>query len=229
MGRRLRSAVPAAFGLLLAWTATAQAHGGGPTGTQTGNLSFLDPAPAGISYEWTLLMARGQKAEVVYFVGAKSWNEPLQPEGLKGWTHWSNWIALELVRPAKVKITVQRQQGVVINSGGTASVARYALVPAVSVYRGWDETTEFEAHVYNSAGNFWSTIEYMGSNIDRKGRGKVTYKAKLPAGHYSIVIGGNPPSRGAASNYPAEDCDPVDPICYQYTGFHGYRASINVR
>lgn len=216
----------------------ARAHGGIP-GTDTGNLSWDDPAPLGISYEFTLLMARRQKSEIIHFVGAKSWSEPENPTGLKGWTHTSTWIALDLVQPARVKILVQRQQGVVNfmgpawpsppDPGAAAAMTRSDLVPAVSLYREWDETTEFEDHRYNSSGNFWSTIEYVGSADNPRARPKVVYKAKLPAGHYSIAIGGNPPSRGPASAYPLETCDPTNTTCYRYTGLHGFRATITAR
>ena len=72
----------------------------------TGSLSFADPAPLGIGYEWTVLMHRRETMEMVHAVGAKSWQEPSNPDGAKGWTHTSNWVALELVEPATVKIVV---------------------------------------------------------------------------------------------------------------------------
>jgi hypothetical protein len=224
--------------LALGTAGEARAHGGIP-GTDTGNLSFLDPDPLGISYEFTLVLGKRQKADIVHFVGAKSWNEPENPDGLKGWTHTSNWIALDLLAPASVKIVVQRQQGVVNftgavwpslpEPGAAASMARSDLVPAVSLYRGWDSTTEIEDHRYNGAGNFWSTVQYVASNGNPNGKPKVILKARLPAGHYSIAIGGNPRSLGALENYPASDCDPVDIDCFRYTGVHGYRATISAR
>jgi hypothetical protein len=216
-------------GLLLGGAGSAEAHGGHPSGTLIGNVGFIDLATAGISYEWTVVASGRQKAELVYWVGAKSWSEPSQPGGLKGSTYWSNWIALDLTQAATIKITVERQQGVVTTSGTTAAAARFALVPALSLYRGWDDTSETEGLVYNNVGNFWSTIEYIGSAANPKGRPRVVYRAKLPAGHYSIAIGGNPPPLADLAAYPPNDCDPVDPVCYQYTGVHGYRATIDVR
>lgn len=221
--------VSAGLAVVAAAVQPARAHGGDPIGTITGNVSFADPDPAGIGYEWTVRMHRRQTAEVVHAVGAKSWNEPSNPDGLKGWTHTSNWIALELEEPATVKITVTRQQGVVITSGTTAAAARFALVPALSLYSGWDSTTEFEDHTFNNMGNFWSTIVYVGSAANPKGKSRVTYRARLAAGKYSIVIGGNPPSLGNPSAYPPGTCDPADATCYRYTGTHGYRATIQTR
>jgi hypothetical protein len=205
------------------------AHQGIPAGASVGEVTWADPAPAGISYEWTVLLAKKQKAELVNFVGAKSWNEPSNPEGGKGWTHTSNWIALRLDEPAVVKITVTRQQGVVNATSGTPSVTRSALVPALSLYEGRDDTTENEVHTYNTVGNFWATVEYLASAANEKGKTSVTLKRKLPAGDYSIAVGGNPPSLGGPSAYPPNDCDPVDPTCYQYTGLQGYRVTIQAK
>jgi hypothetical protein len=162
----------------------------------------------------------------VHAVGAKSWNEPSNPEGLKGWTHTSNWIALDLLEDSVLKVVVVRQQGVVVPAAAGLAAARAALVPAVSLYRGWDDTTAVEDHTFNNVGNFWATIEYVGSAANPKAKPRAVYRVRLPAGRYSINIGGNPRSLGDASAYPANGCDPVDPICNAYTGLHGYRASI---
>jgi hypothetical protein len=209
--------------------ASVGAHGIGPPGVVTGAVSFADPAPGGISYDWTVIANRGEETSLVNAVSAKSWLEPLNPENLKGWTHTSNWIALQLDTDARIKITVEAQQGVVINPAGTPTVARFGLVPALTLYSGWDDTTSFEDHAYNNAGNFWSTIVYLGHNANPQSRSKITYKTKLPAGLYSLVVGGNPPSLGDASQYPPSDCDPVDQLCYRYSGDHGYRMTIRVR
>jgi hypothetical protein len=214
---------------LLGAPGSVRAHGGGGGGSPIGNLSFADPAPAGISYEWTVRMHRQQRAQMVHAVGAKSWSEPSNPDGQKGWTHTSNWIALELEEAARVAIKVERQQGVVVVSGNNTSAARFALVPAVSIYRGWDETTETETHTFNNVGNFWSTVVYLGHAANPKARPSVTYKAKLPAGRYSLVVGGNPKSLGDPAAYPPSDCDPADATCNAYTGLQGYTVTITTK
>ena len=45
-------------------------------------------------------------------VGARSWNEPANPPDAKGWTHTSDWTALELTEAATLTVTVARQSGV---------------------------------------------------------------------------------------------------------------------
>lgn len=219
-------AVSVAGGSTAAW-----AHEGEPGGHLGGALSFADPAPLGISYEWTAVLHKKEKVSFVWHVGAKSWNEPSNPEGLKGWTHTANWIAIELEDAARLKVTIERQPGVVYTSGGSPQVARAALVPALSLYSGWDDTTEFEDHVFNNSGNFWSTIEFLANEPNSKSKSRIVFKSKgkLPAGKYSLVIGGNPASLGDPFNYPTGTCNPVDAICYEYTGRHGYRAILHAR
>jgi hypothetical protein len=54
-------------------------------------VNFSDPNPnGGIGYEWTIIMTDNDTSEFTRHVGAKSWNEPLNPVGLKGWTHTSD-------------------------------------------------------------------------------------------------------------------------------------------
>ncbi|MGV8713143.1 MAG: hypothetical protein ACWA6R_11415, partial [Nitrosomonas sp.] len=94
----------------------------GTAGTvMAGTVTYADPQPStpgvcdgGISYEWTVVLNGHDKAELVGHVGAKSWNEPppaYEPPDT-GWTHTSNWVALELTEPAKLEIEVERQEGV---------------------------------------------------------------------------------------------------------------------
>jgi hypothetical protein len=225
-------AAVAAVLALLSLGAPAGAHEGEPGGHLGGALSFADPEPAlGISYEWTLFLHRKERASLVWHVGAKSWQEPSNPPGLEGWTHTSNWIAIELEEPARLKVTVERQQGVVISGLNGPEVARAELVPAVSLYAGWDETSDPEDHVFNNIGNFWSTVQFLAYADNKRSKPKLAFqsKGKLPAGRYSLVIGGNPPSLGDPVNYPVGGCDPVDPVCYAYTGSHGYRALVEAK
>lgn len=186
------------------------------------------PPGSGIPYKWDVGMSRKQRVELVLFVGAKSWNEPSNPDGLKGWTHTSNWIAIDLEEDAKLKITVTRQQGVV-QSDGSGALTRDRLYPALSLYAGHDSASD-QDHVFNNAGDFWSTVHFMGNEPNAKGRDKIVFKTKkLPAGQYTVDIGGNPPSLGAVANYPGNGCDAADPTCYVYTGQHGYHAVIETK
>lgn len=198
------------------------------------DVQYSDPAPNandggcyGISYEWTILMNGKDEASFVGHVGAKSWNEPppsYEPP-LTGWTHTSHWVALRLENPSLVMIEVERQEGVAYSTSTGMRTARNQLVPAFSIYRHWDNTSCDEEHRYDNAGNFdWSTVEYIANRPNHSKTGKVKHTIKLPAGEYSIAIGGDP---ATLEVYPPNNCDATaDAQCYAYTGRHGYRANI---
>lgn len=207
---------------------------GASTTASAGSVLYADPVPynaanpdcnGGLSYEWTVKLAKKDKASFIGHVGAKSYNEPppaYEPPDT-GWTHTSNWVALELTHKSKVRIEVERQEGVAFTSAGAIATARNMLVPALSVYSGWDNTS-CEEHRYNTAGNVdWTTVQFVGNQPNAKGKIVAVYEGRLSAGQYSIAIGGSP---AVLPTYPAGTCDALDPTCYAYTGRHGYRATI---
>ena len=214
---------------LAAWILAAAAAPAAAGNVGVGEVSLIDiPPSVGVPYTWEARLGNNERVEFLFDVGAKSWNDPVNDEGSKGWTHMVNWVALELTEPARVKIRVVRQQGL-IRPDATYKLARNNLYPAVSVYSGQDHSTE-HGHSFNQVGNFWADVDYLGHvTTSQSAAGKVVYRATLPAGLYTIAIGGDPPSLGAASNYPAGNCNTSNATCYTYTGLHGYRALIRTR
>jgi hypothetical protein len=173
---------------------------------QAATVSFSDPVPEeGLSYEWTVQLDSDDTAEFSYYVGAKSWNEPANPVGLKGWTHTSNWVALELLEPTQLNIQIDRQPGVPT----ATDIAGDQLYPAFSLYKGWQNNGE-EDHQYNTVGNTdWiDKISYLAHAANENRAISVFESLTLPAGLYSLSIGGNPPE---------------DP---SIVGFHGYSATL---
>lgn len=177
---------------------------------QAATISFSDPAPAGISYEWTLQMSDKDKISFVRYVGARSQNEPSNPVGLKGWTHTSNWVALKVPQQVELTVKIERQAGVpVIFPGIPTTMAGESLYPAFSLYSGWATGAVVEDHQFNTLGNTdWiKGICYVAHEENKNGESSVEQKFVLPPGSYSIAIGANPP----------EDLT--------LTGFHGYKAT----
>ena len=198
---------------------------------------FGDPKPNvpetdcnGISYEWTVTLGKPARAGFVHHVGAKSWNEPPPfyepPE--TGWTHTSNFVALELKKAAKVRIEISRQQGVLMptivtdpTSGSPAisyNLAGSKLFPAFSIWKGWEEEAcEYTAHRYDNAGPIaWApSLDYVANQPNAAGWTTATLIRWLPAGKYTLAIG------GANVSF----CSPTDAACYG--GRQGYRASIS--
>lgn len=222
---------------IIAFVMTTSTLAGPVAPVSAADISFADPVPnvadpscppdvvfsGGMSYEWTVKMGKHDKASLVRHVGAKSWNEvpPFYTAPETGWTHTSDWIALELTHPAILSIEIKRQEGVIIPSATldangavtlNQNVAGNKLYPAFSVYKDWDETS-CEDHRYNNADNFWSTITFLGNKSNKFGRDEVSRKLRLPAGKYSIAVG------GANASF----CTLTD-ACYN--GRHGYRVKL---
>jgi hypothetical protein len=192
--------------------------------TPTGN-------DGGIGYEWTVKMGKIDKATLINFVGAKSMSEipPFYVSPDVGWTHTSNWIALEVTATTKLTVKVSRIEGVPFvvldaeNKLFSKGYSRDKLVPGIAIYNGWDNTS-CEDHRYNPSGNVdWSTLVWMGNNLNTAQKSFVEYSIKLIPGKYTIAVGGTPK---ALDTYPAGNCNPADPICYAYTGNHGYRVEM---
>lgn len=161
---------------------------------------FGDPAAGGIGYTWSISMSDSDFATATNHVGALSHNDPINfaTAPLTGWTHTSNWVALELTSTADLTITLARKAGV----PNGASTAGANLYPAFSLYSGWDNDGG-DDHIYNNSGDFdWAEdlsfigAEHngvaIGTNTPALGLTTVSHVFTLPAGLYSIALGGNP-------------------------------------
>ncbi|MCK5871450.1 MAG: hypothetical protein KAG26_01385 [Methylococcales bacterium] len=182
---------------------------------------FGDPEKGGIGYEWTVtLEGKHGHAGITGSVGGKSSYEPQFDAPEIGWTHTSDWVALEMKEKGVLTITVERQAGVYFTKIDKKTqeksfvTAGSKLYPALSIYTGWDSTTAKEKGSFNPQGNFWSTIKFKDVVYSNLGQKSITYKAKLPAGKYSVNIGG----------VNALYCKESDSC---FNGLHGYRASFS--
>ncbi len=191
-------------------------------------VTYADPDPKGISYEWTVDMEHSGSvvtADFVSHVGAKSSYEPANPAPNVGWQHTSDWVAVNLKEKTMLTIEVTNQRGVHYTSVATdgkvtENTAGQGYFPAFSLYSGWDNTST-EDHAFNPVGNFWSTIKYVDSAYLPTEKaihgGEAVRNIKktfiLPAGQYSLNIGG----------INALYCDTTLPC---YNGRHGYRAKL---
>lgn len=161
---------------------------------QAATVSFSDPNPnGGIGYEWTVQLNDEETVQFTRHVGVKSWNEPANPPGLKGWTHTSDWVALTLTEATKLTIQVERTASVPINATTTAG---NSLFPAFTLFSGQQNSgaPDAEWHQYNNKGNsFWTVdLDYLNHEANSRAASLVLRTFKLPAGEYSLAIGGNP-------------------------------------
>jgi hypothetical protein len=166
----------------------------GPSPSQASTVE-VNPASlqAGITYEWKVTMGDVDSAIYSGQVGAKSWNEPGNPVGAKGWTHTSDWTALELTAPASLTVTVERT-----TAGGGL------LTPAFSLYSGWatGPAVPQEWHTYNNIGEItndltnwgWAVgqISYLDHESNSSSLTSISKTFSLAAGQYSLAFGGNP-------------------------------------
>lgn len=175
--------------------------------------STIVPAPGyapGIGYEFGVTMSGNDHAVYQGSVGARSWNEPLNPPDAKGWTHTSDWTAIELIEATTLTLTLARQSGVPFTlPNGTVVIEGDLLTPAFSLYAGW-ETTGPETNTFNPTGNIsWaSELTYLAHEDNPLSATSITRTFELAAGRYSVVYGGNPSDPAVA-------------------GFHGYQATLS--
>lgn len=155
-----------------------------------------DPAPEGITYRWTVKMNAKDHADVDGTVGAWSWDEDSFPETARGWTHTSNWVALDLTEDSRLTIKLGRKAGVptTTNANNPDGVGLLNLFPAFTIYKGWQETGT-DSHNFNNRGNIaWAAeVEYL-THVENSGNIVAEITVKLKAGKYSIVLGGSSPS-----------------------------------
>lgn len=165
----------------------------------------------GIGYEFGVTMTGDDSVIYQGSVGARSWNEPANPADAKGWTHTSDWTALELTGAAKLTVTVARQSGVLFHppNGNPPVVEGALLTPALSLYAGW-ETAGPETHTFHPTGNTsWAgELTYLAHETNPSSLTSITRTFDLAAGRYSLVFGGNPADT-------------------TLTGFHGYQATLD--
>lgn len=180
-------------------------------------LSFTLPSPDGIPYRWKVNLGAREQVTFGGTVGAKSWWEPANPPATPGWTHTSNWVQLTLTTGAFVTVqvgpNVPMPQVTPVFNG---ALAGGAFLPAISIYGGHD-TTSGQDHTFNPTGNgWWSTVQYIDSSSRiHPATHVLSYKRWLPAGNYTINIGG----QAAISGF----CNPTLPC---YNGSQSFQARI---
>ncbi len=178
------------------------------TGPSFSTAAVIVPNPGfspGISYEWSITM--GSSDGIIFRsddhpddpanlgVGPRSWAEPSNPDGLKGWTHTVHWVALDLSGFSEhVFLDVVLARG-----------ADSELFPAFTLYQGWEQSGT-ETHQFNNIGlTDWApSLTYLGHVRNgggpdgtmtglRKAGPAVHAQFLLEPGLYSLAVGGNAP------------------------------------
>jgi opacity protein-like surface antigen len=177
------------------------------------SLVQADPAPGGIGYYWTATLGQAESVTTPnaagVSLGAWSWEdeELFNPgEAGRGWTHTSQWAAVELTQASTFTVTLAANSQIPTASGFVASDQFF---PSFSLYSGWDNDAmpdavatllgeslgAGESHTYNNRGNIeWAEdLTYLGHK-ENTTLDTVTATWTLSAGKYSLVLGSNAPS-----------------------------------
>jgi len=195
--------------LCLAGAAVAWSHSGPhtpkpvqPPAPSPGSFGKGDPVPnrfnsetgtttGGISYAWTVSSVGNLTANLNGIVGASSWSYPAASTPDEGSTRASSWIALRLRLPCLVTIRVSRAANIPDPLGILpGDLGGGDLRPAFTLYSGWQEAGSDEVAYPNKSAIPWaSALSYL-SHTEDEGDGIVETSLELPAGDYSIALGG---------------------------------------
>jgi hypothetical protein len=177
---------------LLALSAAALLH----PGVDAATVMPGDPADGGILYRWMIDLNMIDSATIVRHVGAWSWEDEslfnTATQNPVGWTHNSDWVALTLANPLRLTIRVESKEGVPNpTSQDPNALAGTNLYPGLTLYRGWDNDGD-DSHSYSNRGNVsWAEDVTYIAHVEPHGSHSVEQTWNLPAGLYTMVLGGN--------------------------------------
>lgn len=172
-----------------------------------------DANAGGIGYYGYATIGDSDSGTFKSHVGAWSWEDQgIAPGGGEGWTHTSNWVALDVTSTTTLSLLMQRDTTVPYfgsgNVGGFAAVDH--MFPSFTIFQGWDNDLMPSAvatflgydplfaddhHTYANNGTpIWTEdLTYL----DHTGNStltSVTDSWALNPGHYTIVFGSDAPS-----------------------------------
>ncbi|MDX1951175.1 MAG: hypothetical protein SFY81_03275, partial [Verrucomicrobiota bacterium] len=177
-----------------------------------GNASLTTIAFSEIGIPYGIGIAMDDEARVETLpdhVGAWSWDEDSFPETARGWTHTSKFVKLNLQQSASLTVTLSNLADVPWPS--TAEPARLAgnnLFPSFTIYKGWDTDAGVQVdgegqtidqdHTFNNRGNIeWAEDVIYMDHLENSTEHSATKTWILPAGRYTINLGGNSPATTA--------------------------------
>lgn len=166
-----------------------------------------DPAPTinddfgtqiegGVPYRWQVILGSEETGLTSGRVSAWSWDEDNQPSTERGWTHNATWIAVTVLVDTWLSIRVENK-GDVPTGGSDPEYYGNNLYPGMTLYTGQDHDGGAD-HFFNNRGSIvWAEdILYFG-HVENSLEHVITQYWYLPAGAYSLVIGGNSPAINA--------------------------------
>lgn len=149
------------------------------------------PLDGGVRYTWTVNLGPNTSAQLEGATGAWGWDEDGLAGTPLGRTEAATWVALNLKSPSRLTIRVARKATAVdalaVFPGETGGGD---LLPAFTLFSGWDEDGGDEATFHNRGEVSWAEdLTYLG-HVENTGEA-VEADYELEAGLYTLVLGGS--------------------------------------
>ncbi len=155
----------------------------------------IPPGLAGYTHHLQLDPANPAVFSIVGTVGSWSWEDSRLGDGVF-WRHQADWIAFNLASPARFQFEVER------HAEGDNSL----LFPSFTLYSGFNDTTDGSHFARNTSDVQWVTdgtpsnrLTYL-MHRNNSTAGTLRDEILLPAGDYTILLGGNAASEASAVN-----------------------------
>lgn len=149
------------------------------------------PLDGGVRYRWTVNLAGNGSTRFWDAVGAWGWDEDGDSETERGRTEAAHWIALNLKSPSRITIRVSRKANVDDPEAlFPGDVAGSNLVPAFTLYSGWENDGGDESTFPNRGNVPWAEDLAYIDHVE-PGESAVAGTFSLPAGRYSVALGGS--------------------------------------
>ena len=161
----------------------------------SGPIAATAQIPAGLegyTHYFDLSLVNPPVTDVVGTVGSWSWEDSRLGDDVF-WRHQSDWIAFNLADPANVRFEVARH----------AEGDNSKFFPSFTLYSGFNDTAD-GAHFGNNKGNVqWETdsneLSYL-MHHDNSTEASAEETVFLPAGDYTLLLGGNAVAEATAVN-----------------------------
>lgn len=155
----------------------------------------IPPGLVGYTHYLQLDPTNPSDFSVVGTVGSWSWEDSRLGDGVF-WRHQADWIAFNLASPARFRFEAER------HAEGDNSL----LFPSFTLYSGFNDTAEGSHFASNTSDVQWVTegtpssiLTYL-MHHDNSTEGSVLEEIVLPAGDYTLLLGGNAASEDTAVN-----------------------------
>lgn len=149
------------------------------------------PLNGGIRYSWQVNLAGNTSATFGGAVGAWGWDEDGSSATAIGRTEAAQWVALNLKSPSRLTVRVSRRGSAIdLLSIFPGSTAGSNLRPAFSLYSGWDSDGGDDSTFTNRGPVVWAEDTAYLDHAETTGE-SAEKTFTLPAGLYTIALGGN--------------------------------------